>query len=74
MTKHTVELWVAMNEDGYWVVTTEESDTLTELADQHGSNAARVVKLVVTMSAPEVTEVSVSVTGVPVMTTPPRRP
>lgn len=57
----TAELWVAMNEDGDWVVVTNESEALRELAEQWGAYATRVVKVSVTMTPPVVTEVTVAV-------------
>lgn len=55
------EIWIAMNEDGDWSVSVDEDDALPELATQQGGYAARVVKITVTMSAPVITEASVTV-------------
>jgi len=56
--KHEVELWVAMNEDGGYSVSTDESEVLNDLIQAQGGNAARVVKVTLQMTAPRVDEVA----------------
>lgn len=58
---HLVELWVAMNEHGDWVVVTEESDALNELAAERGGSVARLIKVSLDMTAPTIDEVNVTV-------------
>lgn len=55
------ELWIAMNEDGDWIVTTEESDALSDLIENQGGYYARVVKVIVRMTPPVVPETTVDV-------------
>jgi hypothetical protein len=50
------ELFLAMNEDGGWIVTTDESEALSNLGDSEGGYHARVVKLTVKMTPPALTE------------------
>lgn len=56
-----VELFVAMNEEGDWVVVTEESEALTELGEQQGGYHARVVKVTVKMSPPRMDETTLMI-------------
>lgn len=56
-----VELFVAMNEEGDWVVVTDESQALTELGEQQGGYHARVVKVTVKMRPPVMTETAIEV-------------
>ena len=55
------EIWLAMNEDGDWIVTCDEADALNELGAQQGGNIGRVVKLVVKMTPPQAQEITVTV-------------
>jgi hypothetical protein len=57
----TCEIFIAMNEDGDWIVETDESDALNKLSEDAGGYHARVVKLTVTMSPPKMTEAKVVV-------------
>lgn len=50
--KIACEIWVAMNEDGGWVVVTDESDALTQLSENEGGYLARVCKVTVNMAPP----------------------
>lgn len=40
-----IELWVAINEDGDFSVTTDESNALETLANEQGGYHARVIKI-----------------------------
>ena len=55
------EFFLAMNEDGGWIVTNDESDALPNLAENEGGWHARVVKLVVKMTPPQAQEITVTV-------------
>lgn len=57
----TIDLFLAINEDGDWAVTGEESDALSELAAKQGGYYAKVVKISVVMTLPKMTEVAVTV-------------
>jgi hypothetical protein len=57
----TCEIYLAMNEDGDWIVETDESDALSKLADDVGGYHGRVVKIIVKMSPPVMTEAEVTV-------------
>jgi hypothetical protein len=59
--KKTCEIFIAMNEDGDWIVETDESDALSKLAEDAGGYHARVVKLTVKMTPPKMTEATVDV-------------
>ena len=59
---HTCEVFIAMNNDGGWIITTDETEALEKLGEDEGLGyRARVVKLIVKMSPPTMTEVSVNV-------------
>ena len=51
-TKIDCEIFIAMNEDGDWVVTNEESEVLDILSENVGGGLARVVKVTVKMAPP----------------------
>jgi hypothetical protein len=57
----TCEILIAMNEDGDYVVVTEESEALSKLAEYCGGYHARVVKLNVTMTPPAMTVANIAV-------------
>jgi hypothetical protein len=59
--KVTCELFVALNEDGDWVVTDDESTALEKLAEDQGGYHARVVKVVVRVAPPVMAEASIDV-------------
>jgi hypothetical protein len=59
--KKSCEIFIAMNEDGDWVVVTDESEALSKLAEDEGGYHARVVKIIVNMAPPVMTEVEVEV-------------
>jgi hypothetical protein len=59
--KKTCEIYVAMNEDGDWIVETDESEALSKLAEDCGGYHARVVKLTVKMAPPKMAEAVVEV-------------
>jgi hypothetical protein len=61
MNKIDVELYIAMNEDGGWIVTNDESDTIGTLAENEGGNLARVVKVTVKMTPPTLDEATVDI-------------
>jgi hypothetical protein len=54
-------VFIAMNEDGDFVVVTDESDALMKLSEDVGGYCARIVKVVVKMTPPTVTETTVNV-------------
>ena len=56
-----VELFIAMNEDGDWVVNSEESEVLTQLGEECGGYQACIIKLTVKMTPPRMSEVDVAV-------------
>ena len=60
-TKETCEIFIAMNEDGDWIVETEESQALSKLAEDCGGYQARVIKVTVKMSPPVMTEAEIEV-------------
>jgi hypothetical protein len=55
------EVYLAMNEDGDWIVTAEIDEAIQLLADHAGGYHARVVKVTVKMSAPVMTEATVEI-------------
>ena len=55
------ELWLAMNEDGDWIVTNDEGEALERLAEDAGGYQARVVKVTVKMSPPAMAEATVTI-------------
>jgi hypothetical protein len=59
--KVQVEIFVAMNEDGGWIVTNDEGEALSTLAENEGGWLARVVKVTVKMTPPVMTEATVDV-------------
>ncbi len=62
MTEKVVcEIYLAMNEDGGWVVTNDESEALSNLTEIEGGYHARVVKLAIKMAPPVMTETVVDV-------------
>lgn len=59
---HTCEIFIAINNDGGWIVTTEEAEALEKLGDDEGlGRRARVVKLSVKLAPPALTEVTIEV-------------
>jgi hypothetical protein len=46
------EIYIAMNEDGAWIVTQDETDALSKLGEDEGGYQGRVVKIKVTMTPP----------------------
>ena len=56
--KHEVELWVAMNESAEYICTTDESEALSKLAEDMGGWVARVVKITLQMTAPEIAQMT----------------
>ena len=59
--KVTCELFIAMNEDGGWIVTTEEGEALAELGNQEGGYLARVVKITAKITPPVLTEAQIDI-------------
>lgn len=55
------ELYIAMNEDGSWIVRTDESDALADLQTDEGGYHARVVNVTVKMLPPKMDEAEVVV-------------
>jgi hypothetical protein len=58
--KKTCEIFIAMNEDGDYVVCTDESEALEKLAEDQGG-WPRVIKVIVKMSPPVMTEATIEV-------------
>lgn len=56
-----IELFIAMNEEGDWIVETDESEALSNLAENQGGYHGRVVKLKVKMTPPKCAEIEVAV-------------
>jgi hypothetical protein len=66
MTTQTFEIFLACNEDGDYALSAEGPTEATEtLRDEWGGETSRVVKLMVTMSLPTITEVPVTVADEP---------
>lgn len=61
MTTIDCEIYLAMNEDGDWIVTDEETEALNVLSDARGGSLARVVKVTVKMTPPVMAEATVTV-------------
>lgn len=59
--KVEIELFIAMNEDGGWVVTSDESEALSDLGANEGGYIGRVVKIKVKLAPPVMTEATVDV-------------
>jgi len=57
MEKTTVEIFIAMNEDGDFVVVKEESEAMEQIYSDCGGYIARVVKITVKMAPPVITVV-----------------
>jgi hypothetical protein len=55
------EIYIAMNEDGGWIVTSDDSEALSTLAENEGGWLARVVKVTVKMTPPVIAEATVDV-------------
>jgi hypothetical protein len=55
------EIWIAMNEDGDWVVVREESEARERLDEDAGGYYIRIVKVTVRMSPPVMTEAIVTI-------------
>jgi hypothetical protein len=58
---HDLEIFVTMNEGGEYAVATADDDALNTCIENHGGEAFRTVRLMVTMAAPEITAVAVRV-------------
>jgi hypothetical protein len=50
--KTTCELYIAMNEDGGWIVTADESEAMYRLNEEEGGYQCRIIKIVVKMTPP----------------------
>jgi hypothetical protein len=57
----TCEVFIAMNEDGDWIVETDESDAMSKLQEDAGGYHCRIVKLTVKMAPPVMTEAEITV-------------
>jgi hypothetical protein len=55
------EIFIAMNEEGDWIVTDQEEEALSKLAEDQGGYLGRVVKIKVKMTPPVMTEAEVEV-------------
>jgi hypothetical protein len=55
------EIFIAMNEEGDWIVTHDESDALNQLSNDVGGYQARVVKVTVTMAPPVMAEAEIEI-------------
>lgn len=56
--KVACEIFIAMNEDGGWIVTNDGTEAMSDLVDHEGGYVCRVVKITVNMTPPVVTEVA----------------
>lgn len=61
MAKVKCEVWVAVNEDGDFVVVQDESEALPTLQENVGGYAARVVKITAMIEPPVVAETTIDV-------------
>ena len=61
MNKVSCEIFLAINEDGDWIVTTDESEALSKLAEDQGGYQGRVVKIVAKMAPPALIETTIDV-------------
>jgi hypothetical protein len=62
MEKRSVEVWIAMNDDGDAVASVDGGAEARELLiDNYGGAAVRTVKLTVQMAPPEVLETEVEI-------------
>jgi hypothetical protein len=59
--KISCEVFLAINEDGGYVVVKDESEALEKLAEDEGGYHARVVKLTIKITPPQMTEAEVEV-------------
>lgn len=59
--KVSCEIYIAMNEDGGWIVTSDEGDALGQLVENEGGYQARVAKVTVNMAPPSMTEIMLNV-------------
>jgi hypothetical protein len=59
--KITCEIFLAVNEDGDWIVANDESEALQKLGEDAGGYQARVVKVIVKVAPPVMTEVAIEV-------------
>jgi hypothetical protein len=50
-----------MNEDGDWIVTTDDTEALTKLGEDMGGLLCRIVKVAVKMTPPVMAEATVDV-------------
>jgi len=57
----SIEVWIAMNEDGDYEVAKDEDDVVDLWNENVGGLSRRLVKLKVTMSAPVITDADVNV-------------
>jgi hypothetical protein len=57
----TCEIFICMNENGEFIVTTDGDEALNELMENFGATISRTVKLTVQMAAPVITEATVTV-------------
>ena len=55
-TKKTIEIFIAINEDGDYETGIDDSDAHDRLEENWGGASVRIVKLKVTMSPPQVIE------------------
>lgn len=55
------EIYLAMNEDGGWIVTADDSEASEKLAEDEGGYACKIVKVTVKMTPPVIEEVAVEV-------------
>jgi hypothetical protein len=61
MSNAPIEVWIAMNEDGEYVVAKDEDDAVDLFNDECGGISRRMIRLRVTMAPPEVAEIDVDV-------------
>jgi hypothetical protein len=54
--KQQFEFYVAINEEGGFIVTKDDSDALQKLGEDEGGYAARVIKMTLLASLPKIVE------------------
>lgn len=55
------EIFVAMNENGEWIMTNDSAEAVERLKEDMGGELARVVKVTINMSPPEMPESSIDI-------------
>lgn len=62
MTSKTIELYLAVNDDGNFHISEDSpQDAVAELADNHGFVSVRTLKVSITFDLPEITAINATV-------------